>query len=717
MTFQPILPFSWILLLAAIGVLLTLFAHRLPGRRLGPLRNGLLTTLRLLAILGILVLLLRPSREESLTPPSIERSLLVAVDSSASMQESDDGGIPRLDHARQALEEAGVLGTEESSPFTFFEFDEEARYSSPAQLATLAAEGPTTRFHSSLRSIFRAATGAPPAALLLLSDGHDLETISPGQTASLATARDCPIYAVPFGAQGSARDLSIRATTYHPYTFRHQATRLTATIRALGCQQETLTVDLLREGELKDSKRIETGTEPFHDIEFITTEKEAGQFEYALRVRPLRGEVSTDNNETVSYLNVLDEKIRLLLIEGEPYWDTTFLRRSLTRNDKLEVDTLVRFTPTRTRAIRSNERRAESDLDTPQSVADFSSYRVVILGKKVEAILGEKGLTALEEWVDTKGGIVLFSRGQAWSGAAQADLEPIDWSEEAPSASRIEVTQSGLSIPPFRLLHTRADAAELPEILAYHPRGKPKTLAAAYGQNHSELPAIVFRRLGSGQTLSLGVAKLWHWVFNEKTEFDNNLYDLFWDQLLLWLLSNDGISPGAGYALQTTTANLPLGESITFELLFNGEPAPTPLPPLQLEHGDSPAARLTFEPAPEGGSASVTFTPRTEGRYRASTTLPDGTELSARFMVFREQLEQTETAADLAYLQQLATASGGRVISPPEISEVVRNLLRESAPMEARTRLIPLWDTAWICLLLVFLLAFEWFLRRRWGLT
>ena len=136
-----------------------------------------------------------------------------------------------------------------------------------------------------------------------------------------------------------------------------------------------------------------------------------------------------------------------------------------------------------------------------------------------------------------------------------------------------------------------------------------------------------------------------------------------------------------------------------------------------MTHNGNEAATLSPHSDPSGESASISFTPRARGRYRAETTLPDGRKLSARFLVFREQLERTETTVDLAYLQQLASASGGRTIRSDEIEELVSNLLLESAPMEERSRLIPLWNTALICLTLTFLLALEWFLRRRWGLS
>lgn len=715
MIIDPAIPPSWIAAIAVLATLLTLWSHFRSGGRLGVLRNGLLTTLRLLAVLAVIVLLLQPSREETITPPSVKRSLLIAIDSSASMAESDSEGVRRVDRAINALEEAGLLDAE-NSPFRFHLFDETARLISAEGVRSIAAGGEQTRIHSSLRKIFRSHSGAPPAGLLLLSDGHDFEAVPPGQTARLARARQCPIYAVPFGKGGTARDVSLHVTNFHPYTFRQQQTRLSASIRTVGCPHETLIIDLQRENKTIQTKQIDTGDQSFHHVEFIVSEEEAGQFEYAFRVRPIPHELEAGNNFAVNYLNVLDEKIRILIIEGQPYWDTTFLRRSLARNDKLDIDALIRFTENRTRAIRSNPKRKNEPLDTPRTAEDFTAYKLIILGREVETILGDEGLAALETYVDKFGGIVVFSRGRAWTGTADSPLEPIQWSDRTTNA-RIEVTPGGLSLAPFKLLHTRTTRESLPEILAYQPIGQAKTLAAPYGQTEEEDVAIVFRRLGRGQTLSLGLANLWRWVFNPETDFDNNLYDLFWDQLILWLLSNGGISPSSDYAFQTNTANLPVGEEIHLQLILNGKAPPDTPPVIKLYHGSDEASRISLNIDPDGDSYSARFTPRATGRYQAEMTLPNGTTATARFMVFREQLERTEVAADLAYLNQLCSASGGRLIEPTGISELVSNLLRESTPMEARSRLIPLWDSARICVLITFFFAMEWYLRRRWGLS
>jgi len=80
-------------------------------------------------------------------------------------------------------------------------------------------------------------------------------------------------------------------------------------------------------------------------------------------------------------------------------------------------------------------------------------------------------------------------------------------------------------------------------------------------------------------------------------------------------------------------------------------------------------------------------------------------------------VESIETAMDRSYLEQLAKASGGRIIDSTGIGPLVDELLRDSAEQAPLVRRITLWDRAWFFWLLGLLLAMEWYARRRWGLT
>ena len=215
---------------------------------------------------------------------------------------------------------------------------------------------------------------------------------------------------------------------------------------------------------------------------------------------------------------------------------------------------------------------------------------------------------------------------------------------------------------------------------------------------------MVYRRYGNGQTLSLGVGNLWRWVFNPKAKYDNNAYDRFWDQLTLWLLANGGVTPLEGYSLRADTSNLPLGETIHLRFGVHGiEPPATP-PVVALFKDDVPVTSLTFTKGDPNRVSRRVHAAR-NGTLSSAGGPPGGKAMETHFMVFRDDVENIETAMDRSYLEQLAKASGGRMIDAAEIGELVDELLRDSAEQAPLIRRITLWDRAWIFWLLCFLLA------------
>ncbi len=718
MLLDPVIPPPWILFIAAAVLGTACWFYFRSGRRLGTGRNAWLLVCRLAALAGILMLLLQPSRDEKVPLPVREKSVIFAIDTSASMREPHSGGASRIDAARADLDEAGLLHDNDGR-HRFFTFSEGAAAVTPDALATTAAAGETTRIDTSLAALLRMAGAPQPAALILLSDGHDFDLVPPGETARRLRARDLPAYTLAYGTMESARDVSIRIANYHPHTFVRQSTRLEAFVRTLGCAHETLHIDLLLDGEPVQRQAVETGTQPFHQVHFTVTHEEPGQFEYSFRVAPLPNERELSNNAATTYLNVIAERLRILEIEGAPFWDTTFLRRSFARNDKFDIDSLVAFTGDRIRPIRSNIERSADDLKPPASVENLKVYDLVVLGRDVGRVIGLDGIRAIDTWVKDHGGVLVFARGQAWPPDAKvaAELEPIDWDTRSARGVRLEVTPQAGAVPAFRLLREVAAADEFPEVIAFPATSEPKTLASTFSVAEDQSPAVVYRRYGSGQTLSLGVGNLWRWVFNPKADYDNNAYDRFWDQLALWLLANHGVTPVEGYSLRSDTSNLPLGETIRLRFGVHGKEAPAIGPTLALFRDDLPVTQLVMQAGDDPTVFHAEFTPRETGHYHARVETGDAEPLSSKFVVFRDEMETTETAMDRGYLEQLANASGGRLLDPAELGPLVENLLRDASDQAPLTRRVPLWDRPWIYLLLCFFLACDWYARRRWGLT
>ena len=300
----------------------------------------------------------------------------------------------------------------------------------------------------------------------------------------------------------------------------------------IGCELETLDVDLLRNGVAVQKRRIEAGEAAEVPVEFEVTEPETGQYEYEVRVRPLEGETDRENNVTLTFLNVIDQQVQVLVLEGSPYWDSTFLQRSLMRNERMNVDVVIAYADDKTRVVRKKTEKSEFQM--PKLPQEWRCYDVVVLGRDVDRIVGPDGLKQLDDYAKNQGGTVVFSHGPAFGKMqAQSEIEPVIWGESTAARVRMTPAREGQALAPFRALAEQQRGEEtLPELIAVHPVKNQKTLAATLataqaGGAGDVVPAIVHRRFGEGQVLSVGVEGLWRWAFNSHVDGPGTFFDRF----------------------------------------------------------------------------------------------------------------------------------------------------------------------------------------------
>ncbi len=727
LVFDPILPVPVVILIGVILAALTVAAYIKTGSRLGLWKNVVLGCFRLLGLVMVLLVLLQPSRLEELPPPVTQQVTLVGVDTSSSMAQTDMDKTSRLEAAKNLLQDAELVrhdGTLGDPALRLFEFSDDAvPVSRP--LMDLTAKGQTTQFHRSIVTMLNSLSSTEGAkALILLTDGHDFEMVNPAKTGLVGRYHKVPIYAVALGKQGNVRDVSVHSTSYQPYCYVKQKARISAMLRLVGCEYEDLQVELLRQNEVVQTQKFNAEENQQMPVQFEVSEKDVGQYEYEIRVTPLEGEVDKENNSAITYLNVIDQEIQVLLLEGAPYWDTTFLQRSLMRNDKMELDSIVQYTPQKKRVIR--KKPGDGELKMPATAEQFNHYDVIILGRSVDKLMNREQFGLLEDYVKNRGGTVIFSRGRAFDGElAKNDLEPVIWDEDTVSEKvRLQVGREGQSVAPLRILSEQSGGMDsLPDLIAGRSVTEKKpltaTLATAQGANGvGPAPGIVQRRFGQGQVVSVGVDGLWRWAFNAKIEGVNTLFDRFWDQMILWLMAGRDFVPNQQFSLRTSSANILLGEKAYFRVVMRSADSTVKDIPIVFYQGDHEVGRTTLNPMPGQDLYRLMgeFLPEKAGKYRAAVRFPDGTTQEARFIVYQENLEQTEVATDVGYLKRLCESSGGRLLAPAELGKLNAELRDEKQEATSKTRLRTVWDRAWFFYLIGVLFGLDWYLRRRWGL-
>ncbi|MFT4901228.1 MAG: hypothetical protein ACI81V_000497 [Lentimonas sp.] len=720
---DPVLPLPLLGLIATAIITLTIVVYLRERSKVGWARWLTFTGFRLLGIAGLLLILLNPQREVTQAPKQINKKVIIALDHSESMAHTDFDSTSRLDEAKHILEQAKLIaeGAPVLSGLQFFTFAETATRINVDALSQLSADGSDTRFHSSLNALLRNSdTGDSLAGILILSDGHDLELVNPARTALEARTRNSPIFTLPIGSDRPIRDASIRIASYQPYVFSGQHARIDVAIRLIGCEYEDFTLELYREGKLIDQRRVAVGDEIQRVESFQVLEETPGQYAYEIRLSTVRNEVTANNNNATTFLNVSDKKINLLLLEGSPYWDTNFTQRALWGNDKFDIDIAVAVAPKKVRTLRKDESLGQ--LTLPSTPFEFDAYDCVLLGNQVERLLDPAALGALATYVKDLGGNVIFLRGNPApdSGTLEA-ISPVQWGKPLNGFSEIEVAQAGRSATPFSLLSLHAGGKSLRPLLSVQQsqsRELSTVLATARVQNQAEpVPTMIHRRAGRGQVLAIASTGFWRTGFHSDLIDTNALFEPFWDNLILWLISSRNVSSGGNFSVLLNTANLALGQAIHLRMTSNEiSQLPVGVPIEFFRDGTSePVERTTLTSNDSKNQLTASFTPAAPGIYRVAVPLPDGELESLRFAVYDDNRERTEVSVDRQYLTRLATQSGGRLIEPGEIHSLVEALLREvdSDPLIHRE---PLWPIGLLAWAIAGCFSFDWLLRRRSGL-
>jgi hypothetical protein len=267
-----------------------------------------------------------------------------------------------------------------------------------------------------------------------------------------------------------------------------------------------------------------------------------------------------------------------------------------------------------------------------------------------------------------------------------------------------------------------------------------EVLAAVPGKPPRQAAVIARQNYGFGRVLYVGLDSTWRW----RMKVGDRYHHRFWGQVAQWAAS-DRLLPTVNAAgtirFGTREPTFPAGQDAEF--VVRATDAVRPLSPQALkgakvirlpdgpEGKESPAGLVPLTPA-EGRPRELVGTLRdlTPGRYAVELEVPEWADqlrgppgpdgraapLRARFEVLPPDGEElADLSANRELLEQIATASGGKVYTPETLGELVEALTAKAATREETVRL-PARRSWWVLGLVAVLLTAEWVLRKWSGL-
>lgn len=714
-TLAPVFPTWLIILLLALAGSAAVWQYVSNRKKLGRGRALGLSLLRLAALFLLVSFALNPSvvqRKEQKVPPV----LAVIVDTSASMALAGHPGKgSRLDEAKSFLSEGPqpILGAlAERFEVRFYGLGETLKPIGPGELSGLRAEGEKGDLAGALKDL----AGKTSLALFLSDGGWPWEKTPEPQF---------PLIAIPLGDAGGYRDIAIKAVKAPALAFRGREVTIEATVRGYGYAGVALPV-ALKEGErLITAKSLHLGASPGEaTVSFSFTPEETGEHNLSLSVPPQFGEAVAANNTVHHSIKVIRDKIRVLMVSGSPSMNYRFLRKALKNAPSID---LLSFVILRTPSNILNVPLEEQSL-IPFPVEtlfakELKSFDLLIFDNfRFQPYFGPKYLENVKEFVRAGGGFAAiggpdFLGEGGYAGTPLEEILPIKWtgkeSYRRDSPFGVKLSKAGMSHPLTRLLPDERENAglwrEMPPIEGINPaeRNGSATVLLESADGASR-PVLTAGRYGQGRVLVLATDYSWKWYMGMVAAGKGNWpYLRFAERLVRWLTKDPGLDL---VQIKMPEKEGAPGQETEFRVRSDGQG------PISLSVFSPEGVRIASRLRPMGNSGEylASFSPGKGGTYRIKVETRSGDREES--IVIPGLMQGLDGAPHHELLSRIAARSGGKIPgSREELLKAMESYAEKAEvrfPEESRR---PLW-AGWPILLIVGLLAGEWYLRRRWGL-
>src|SRR3954470_10753811 len=343
----------WLAVLLAAAIAAVVYGeYRRPLSPLSRRLRGVLVALRVLALVILVLCLFRPV---AILPPAGTRDAVVPilVDTSRSMRLGDADGQARLARAAALLK--NELGPALTAHFTT-EIYTVGEALAPGKVDALSADARRSDLAGALASIRERVRGQRVAGIILLSDGGDTGAAhaagapgssrsdrSEGLGRSAADAGGPPVFAVGIGSPDGPRDREVLGISTGDPRLDHASVDLHVSASSTGFGRAPFTLRVLRNGQVLDTRRIVPPADGSPvDQTFTVSPDPLNPTVYTADIPRDESETVAENNTRSVLVSPVGRKRRLLVLEGAPGHEHSFVTRAWAADPNLELDTVTR---------------------------------------------------------------------------------------------------------------------------------------------------------------------------------------------------------------------------------------------------------------------------------------------------------------------------------------------------------------------------------------
>lgn len=705
LSFPPFYFFLFLILL--IGYTIYVYRYTIPN--INPSKKILLVSLRSLALLLVLFVFFEPivtlAKKKILEPVN-----LVFLDNSRSLQIKD--GTNREQTVLDFVKGLGQNNLSNNSElFTFGNKTQKINFDSLQKLNF--SEG-STNFAKMFSDVGK--TERNISSITIVSDGVITEGSNPLHTAEKL---NIPIYTVGVGDSTSRNDVEVKNVLYNQMIYAQTSTAIVAAVANTGFANKNITVSLYENDALVEQKNVVLSEDGIQNVNFTYTPKTGGEKKLAVVASNSTGEFTFANNKKVFYVNVLSNKVKVLIIAGSPSSDVSFIKNTLKSDKNFEVNSITQVAADK--FIEKNNKQELIDSANVFFLVGFPS-------KETSQQLLQSVLNKISN--KDKPYFITLSSGVDFNKLKQLQSElPFvvgnignDYLEIQPDISADQLDNPLLqnnSVNPIDAWNN------LPPI--FQPNvdltAKPESEVVSKVRINNipmNKPLILTRILGSKKSIAVLGKDIWRWKL-ETAPKNLDLFDRFIISSVKWLNSNEAHKR---VTIKTSKKLYSLGEQIE----FNGQVYDQAFNPvsdadvkIQINYGkENYDVNLN---SVGNGLYEGTFQTNKAGNYSFTGNANlNNNKLGSdkgKFNVGEVDVEMLDPRMNYEFLSLLSNQTGGKFFYNSNYNQlfpILKALNKKSSKYKMEVSDINLWSNEWLLMIAIFLFGLEWFLRKRSGM-
>ena len=754
----------------AAALSLLFLMHRPSGERLPGWGRQFLLLLRFLTLLLFLFALLRPTLIYTETR-RLASTLYILLDQSESMSRPDEiGGNTRFFVAKESLltSQPQLKRLQQQAEVNVSGFDGTLL---PLQIQNgiidgipLEPKGKETAIGAALDVVRERSAGKRLLGVVLLTDGTQRtrppRDIQPQDAAVRYRDTGIPIYAVRLGQPSGVvevQDIAVIDVQANDRVFVKNDLVVSGSVRISGYVDQPIPVQLLFEDSAGTMNQVaETTIQAKEDGQLVPfrlsyAPQQTGYFKYTVCVPPQPKELIDTNNVQSNFVRVVDGGLNVLFLKGNYRYEQRPFVASLDASADIRVD----YLPIRVGRIAVGDGRGGGSVqsrieaatkDRAPWIEDYfapGKYNVFILDDLDAKVFKPEELQALAERVREGAGLLMLGGLHAFGAGGYADTSLKDVSPvELRTVDRQPLdgpTRQDTHWPgPIQMMPTSPSYVlrlvpqptknlevwrELPPLDGANRFGNLKGGATILAKGQQDQPLLVSQLFGLGRVLAFAGDSTYRWPLAGFVEEHKK----FWRQVVLWLAKMEDVAEGDCWVTVDNVRLLP-GETATFHVYMLGvageeikEIRATAIV-AKPDNSEEKVSLVDEVGTPTGSFRSTTI----PGDYTIKVdaiqvpTPPDTQprQATARFMIVDRNLELDNPVAYPRLLDNLAAMTDGKSIAPEQLPSLFDDLAKKTDEfVEKRETKQSLYDSWELFTMLLVLMAFEWFLRKRWGLV